>query len=183
MTDQNSKNLIWRNVVLVVVTSLFAFLGSLGGSYYKYVKDREQEKYSNMTDFHYKTAELFNQAECLLGSLIAKYDFERVQQGNFPTEELECYNMIIRDINSQLMKLFLIMPDESYKNVSEAIATEPTELANLRNNVLCELRRFHCPDTKIAIPNSVRFIQYHTKKTEQPNQGLEHTGVPPATQP
>jgi hypothetical protein len=135
------------------------------------------QKYILMTQFHCRTAELFAEAESVAGDLIHKYGLDKVQNADIPQEDVDRYNQVIKQLNTQIWSMFLIMPDESYGNIMRAIPSGVLQLKDVRGRLLCGMRKAQFPRTAYATPESIRLF-YYLEKQETPNQGVKRTGDP-----
>ena len=94
--------------------AFYLCIGALLGIYYQGKQQVELQQHNLVTEFHCKTAELFNEAEFMDSKLVGRYGRDKVENGSIPREELEAFNRILKDLNVQLSKMFIVMKDDSY---------------------------------------------------------------------
>jgi len=149
----------FRDLMFLVIGALCAFIPT----YYQVEKQLEHTKYNLITESQCRTAELFDEAVYSSEVLIDKYGKDAVQEANIPSEEMESFNLILKDLNKQLSKLYIIMPDESYANVIQA-ATGISKLKELKCKILIEMRKSQFPETNYLKEDDIRFLNYIKKK-------------------
>lgn len=149
---------ILREIVIIALSVfLSAFLGAGLGSYFQARKETDFRKYELMTEFQCRTAELVNQAAFLADSLVNKYGLDQVKDGNIPEVELAELKGVIEGLNNQLSKMYLIMPDDKYGRIIEAIPIDDVDkLKNVRSRILIEMRKAQFKKTKYTDPNDIR---------------------------
>ena len=142
----------------IIIIFLSAFLGSWLGSYFQARREIDFRKYELMTEFQCRTAELFNQAAFLAEPLIKRYGLDHINKGNIPEEEKAELKSVIKELNNQLSKMYLIMPDDKYGRIIEAIPIGLDKLGNFRKQVLPQMRKAQFKNTKYTEPNDIRFF-------------------------
>jgi hypothetical protein len=144
----------------ILLSFFSAFVGAGAGSYFQGQREMEMRKYDLMTDVHCRTAELFSEAELRGNPLIHKYGLDRVNRGDVPPEEWAEFNKVIQELNAQLFKIYVTMPDDSYGRIRDAIRPSSDKMGEFRDRVLVELRRTRFKQTKYADPNALRYFHF-----------------------
>jgi hypothetical protein len=137
-SDKNEKSkllAVLRRAGIVLLSLLSAFAGAWGGSYFQAKRDIAMRKYDLMTDFHCRTAELFSEAQFLGNPLVQKYGLDRVNRGDVPPEEWAGFNKAIKDLNAQLFKIYVTMPDDGYGRIRGAIPPGVGNIGQFRDQV------------------------------------------------
>jgi hypothetical protein len=99
---------------------------------------------------------LFSEAELLGNPLIRKYGLDRLNRGEIPAEEWAQFNKAIQELNGQLFKMYVMMPDSNYERIVDAIPPALGDIRGFRDRVLVELRRTQFKKTKYADPKAIR---------------------------
>ena len=76
---------------------------------------------------------------------------------------METFNLILKDLNIQLSKLYIIIPDELYANIIQA-ASGISKLKELKCKILIEIRKSQFPETSYIKADDIRFLNYIKKK-------------------
>jgi len=153
-----------RDILLILVGMFLAWIGSLALSIYQGKQQVNFQKYSLTTGFHCKTAELFNEAEYLADQLVEKYGFDKVQNRDIPQEDLDKLNEVLKQLNTQLSSMFLLMPDDAYQNIPRAVPVGAKELKEFKESLLCEMRKAQFPETAYTAPKNICFFDYLKRK-------------------
>jgi len=168
MPDNSTKRGVWSHILrdglLLLVAAVFAFFGALMGSWYEGIREVNLQKYLLATQFHCKTAELFNEAEYLENQLVQKHGSDKVRNGDIPQEELDRLNELVKQLNTQLSGMFLTMPDATYQNIPRAVPVGEQKLRGFKDSLLCEMRKSQFPKTRYSAPENIRFFDYKEKK-------------------
>ncbi len=158
-----SKGDLLRDIILMLVGGLLAGVPVVTSTIYQSRSQSELAKHSLMTEFQCRTAELFDEAVYSAEILMDKYGVAKVQAGDIPSDEIEAFNAILKDLNVQLSRLYVIMPDTSYANIKEA-ASGVSKLKQLKCKILTEMRRSQFPETVHTTEEDIRFLNYIRKK-------------------
>jgi len=154
-----------RDILLILVGMFLAWIGSLALSIYQGKQQVNFQRYSLTTGFHCKIAELFNEAEYLADQLVQKYGFDKVQNRDIPQEDLDKLNEVVKQLNTQLSSMFLLMPDDAYQNIPRAVpVVDVGKLKDFKERLLCEMRKAQFPETAYAAPENIRFFYYWQRK-------------------
>ncbi len=161
--NKDKPRSIYRDLILIVIGASCAAVPTYFCTVYQIEKQFEFSKYKLMTELQCRTAELFDEAVYSAEILIDKYGVVAVQEANIPSDEMESFNLILKDLNIQLSKLYVIMPDEFYVNIIQA-ATGITKLKELKCKILIEMRKSQFPETNYLKEDDIRFLNYIKKK-------------------
>jgi len=162
-TNKDKSRSTFRVLMLVGMGALCGGVPTYFCTVYQAEKQFELSKYKLMTELQCRTAELFDEAVYSAEMLIAKYGVVAVQEANIPSDEMETFNSTLKDINIQLSKLYLIMPDKFYANIIPAVSGI-SKLKELKRKVLIEMRKSQFPETSYIKEDDIRFLNYIKEK-------------------
>lgn len=158
MSDKGEKSR-YQPVIQIVTIFITAVIGGWTGSHFQAEREMRIREYDLMTDVHCRTAELFSEAELIGNPLVKKYGIDRVNRGEIPVEEWAEFNRVIQELNGQLFKIYVTMPDDNYGRIVEAMFPGVGNLRLFRDRVLVELRRTQVKKTKYTDPNTIRHFE------------------------
>jgi len=153
-----------RDILLMLMPALLAVGGAWFGLWYEGTRQMKLQKYYLATQFHCKTAELFNEAEYLENRLVQKHGRDKVENGDIPQEEFDRYNELLKQLNTQLLGMFLTMPDAEYQNIPRAVPVGEQKIRGFKDSLLCEMRKSQFPGTRYSDAKNIRFFYYLEKK-------------------
>ena len=107
-------------------------------------------------ELHSKMAELLYELEFTAGDLIEKHGLKKVNSDDLSYEDKRAMLEATSKVNTVLAKLYLTMPDESYKFVFDAVPDRAGMLKELRVAALVSLRRAQFPESAYLDPNCIR---------------------------
>jgi len=120
----------------------------------------KQQKDNYLAELCGRTAELFNEAECMSHNLTVRHGEDAAANDRIPKEELEVFNRIVKDLNIQLAKLFIVMPDDAYRKLADCIKPDkPRKIPEFKVPILNELRHAQFPESK----EELKLFYYHPK--------------------
>ena len=83
-------------------------------------------------------------------------------------EELDTANSYILDINAELAIMYMIMPEEKYKDICDAIKlAQNINLIKCRNNLMVAMRKSQVPDTNFVKHEDIKSFKYLKKPSEK----------------
>jgi len=172
---EQTKQRTWMSDVLSgALAGVLALFGSMGGVYWQGLKQMEQlelqgkrqiefQQHVLMTEFHCKTAEAFNDAELMAHMFVERYGpeslkKESLQKGGVTIKELEPFNQLLNDLNIQLSKLYIVMPDDPYLALATSMPADTRKLREHKERVLHKLRQAQFPGTTAKVED-IRFLE------------------------
>jgi hypothetical protein len=163
MNEDKPRSTLARDITLVVVGALAGSVPVIFSTIYQSGQQFKLAESTIITELQLRTAGLFDEAVYSAETLIDKYGVVAVQEANIPTDEIEAFNLILKDLNAQLSKLYITIPDEHYENIRQA-ASGVLKLKELKCKVLLEMRKTQFPKTVYTKEDDIRFLNYIKKK-------------------
>jgi hypothetical protein len=126
-------------------------------------------QHTTMSDAHRNLATSLNELHAYTTTLASKYDCDvNDVLGKISEEEFNMANRFILQINTELAIMYMIMPDDKYKTIRDAIKPKQNQnLIELRNNLLIAMRRSQFPDTNFIESNDIRSFDNLKKPSEK----------------
>ena len=117
-------------------------------------------QYTAMSDAHRNLLTALHEIEQYLNELISKYNCEAIDVfSKMSDEELNKANRLMRQINTELAMMYMIMPDNKYKVIRDTIDPEHKKtLREQRQSLLAAMRKSQFPDTKFNKLENIRFF-------------------------
>lgn len=120
----------------------------------------EIDRHSLRNELLLKAAELFYELDVVEGELIEEHGLVKVQTGSLSYEEKRRMCDLLTQVNTIFAKLYLTMPDETYKTVIEAVPDSVGALKDLRAAALVSLRQAQFPDSMYLDTKYLRSYWY-----------------------
>lgn len=118
-------------------------------------------RHTAMSDAHRNLATAINELQKYTTELASTYDCEvKDVLGKMSEEESNTANRSVLKINTELAIMYMIMQDDKYTTIRDAI--EPNQKINLikcRNDLLVAMRQSQFPDTNFD-SNDIRSFSY-----------------------
>ena len=112
-----------------------------------------------MSDAHRNLATGLYELEQYFNELGLKYNCTANEvTSNMTDEELNKTNRLVQKTNIELAMMYMIMPDNKYKVVRDAICPGQTMLRTQREKLLAAMRKSQFPDTRFYEPKHIRFF-------------------------
>ena len=103
-----------------------------------------------------KAAELFYELELVVGDLTEKHGTKNLDTENLPYDDKRKMLELLAQVNALFAKLYLTMPDETYKTVIDAVPDRVGTWSELRAAALVSLRGAQFPDSQYLDSKSLR---------------------------
>ena len=116
-------------------------------------------------ELHSTIAELLYELELTAGDLVEKHGLEKVNSDDLSYEDKRTVLEATSKVNTVLAKLYLTMPDDSYKFVFDAVPDGVGALKDFRVGALVSLRRAQFPDSKYLDPKCLRGFTFGSDRT------------------
>jgi hypothetical protein len=113
-------------------------------------------------ELHSKIAELLYELEFIAGDLVEKHGLEKVNADDVSYEDKRTVLEATSKVNTVLAKLYLTMPDDTYRFILDAVPDGIGMLKDFRVGALVSLRRAQFPDSAYLDPKFTRGFTYGT---------------------
>jgi len=125
-------------------------------------------QHTAMSDAHRNLAKSLYEFEQCLNELISKHNCDASDLPSKMTDkEFNEANRFVQQMNAELAMMYMIMPDNKYKVIQDAIGLEQkTTLRYQRENLLVAMRKSQFPDTAFGELKNIRFF-YVLKKPDK----------------
>ena len=129
------------------------------------------------SSFEEKIAEAFCELDSFISLLIDQYGRDAVDKKQFPRGDKEQLLSLEAKINTQLAKLYLVLPDEMYEGVKNAIPSGQHLSTDFRDKAFIALRKVNFPSSKFLDKDNVGRIGFLSTSDEAgaaPKSGSPH---------
>lgn len=161
------EGITWINVItwiIQAVTIVAVFLSWYFVPLYTERRRKEAEvgiwQHIAMSDAHRNLVTALHEIEQYLNELISKYNCEATNVlSKMSDEELNKANRLMRQVNTELAMMYMIMPDNKYKVIRDTIDPEHKKtLREQRESLLAAMRKSQFPETEFYELENIRFF-------------------------
>ena len=168
----------WATLVIQVATLILVVLAwhFVPKTTERRRKEAEVElwQHAAMGDAHRNIATILYESEQYFNELISKYKCEvNDLTSKMTDEELNKANHFTQQKNVELAMMYMIMPDDKYKAIRDAIIpNQPITLRTQRGNLLIAMRKSQFPDTQFNKPEDIRLF-YISKRPDKEDKNQQ----------
>ena len=166
-------NITWVHVITWIVQGLTIFAVFASWYFVPLFTERKRKEaevgmwqHTAMSDAHRNLATTFYELEQYWNELGSKYNCKGDDvKCKMIDEELNKANGFLQQINTELAIMYMVMPDNKYKVVRDAIDPWETKLDKQREKLLAAMRKSQFPDTTFYQAEHIRL--FHPFKRPQ----------------
>lgn len=92
--------------------------------------------------------------------MVEKHGRAKVEAQDIPYDDKRRMFVVLTQVNALFAKLYLTMPDETYRVVIDAVPDRPGAWHELRSTALVSLRQAEFPNSKYLDPKALRCYSY-----------------------